>query len=132
MMQSHDTILIVDFGSQVTQLIARRVREEGVYSEIVPFDKAEEAFRRLNPKGVILSGSPASVTAENSPRAPQAVFRGDAPGGGRRRAAPGPGRRACGRCWAGAPASRPWRCGSAARSGAGTTPSSAGPRSRSW
>ncbi|HEX2556155.1 MAG TPA: glutamine-hydrolyzing GMP synthase [Microvirga sp.] len=79
MTQSHDTILIVDFGSQVTQLIARRVREEGVYSEIVPFDKAEEAFRRLNPKGVILSGSPASVTAENSPRAPQDVFSGDVP-----------------------------------------------------
>jgi len=69
-----DTILIVDFGSQVTQLIARRVREAGVYSEIVPFQKAEEGFRRLKPKGVILSGGPASVLDEGSPRAPQSVF----------------------------------------------------------
>ena len=57
----HDKILIVDFGSQVTQLIARRVREEKVYCEIVPFQKADEAFRALRPKGVILSGGPASV-----------------------------------------------------------------------
>ncbi len=70
----HDTILIVDFGSQVTQLIARRVREEGVYSEIVPFQKAEEAFRRLKPRGVILSGGPDSVTADPSPRAPEEIF----------------------------------------------------------
>src|SRR4051794_37224051 len=54
-----DTVLIVDFGSQVTQLIARRVREAGVYSEIVPFQKAEAAFKRINPKAVILSGGPA-------------------------------------------------------------------------
>lgn len=53
-----DTILIVDFGSQVTQLIARRVREAGVYSEIVPFQSAEDAYKRINPKAVILSGSP--------------------------------------------------------------------------
>ena len=70
----HDTILIIDFGSQVTQLIARRVREEGVYSEVVPFQKAGEAFRRLKPKGVILSGSPESVTLAESPRAPQDIF----------------------------------------------------------
>jgi len=69
-----DSILIVDFGSQVTQLIARRVREAGVYSEIAPFNMAEEAFHRLKPKGVILSGGPASVTDEGSPRAPQAIF----------------------------------------------------------
>ena len=56
-----DTVLIIDFGSQVTQLIARRVREQGVYSEIVPFNKAEEALERLSPKAVILSGGPASV-----------------------------------------------------------------------
>jgi GMP synthase (glutamine-hydrolysing) len=56
-----DSILIVDFGSQVTQLIARRVREAGVYSEIAPFTMAEEAFHRLRPKGIILSGSPAGV-----------------------------------------------------------------------
>ncbi|MEC9343015.1 MAG: glutamine-hydrolyzing GMP synthase [Pseudomonadota bacterium] len=69
-----DSILIVDFGSQVTQLIARRVREAGVYCEIVPFQKAEEAMERLMPKGVILSGGPASVPDAGSPRAPQAVF----------------------------------------------------------
>ncbi len=74
MTQHLDTILIVDFGSQVTQLIARRVREAGVYSEIVPFQSAEEGFRRLNPKAVILSGSPASTTEENSPRAPEIIF----------------------------------------------------------
>tara|TARA_R100001244_G_scaffold86820_3_gene66323 strand:+ start:13358 stop:14944 length:1587 start_codon:yes stop_codon:yes gene_type:complete len=69
-----ETILIVDFGSQVTQLIARRVREAGVYSEIAPFNSAEEAFHRLKPKGVILSGSPAGVPEEGSPRAPQVIF----------------------------------------------------------
>ena len=69
-----DSILIVDFGSQVTQLIARRVREAGVYSEIAPFSLAEEAFHRLRPKGIILSGSPAGVPEEGSPRAPQVVF----------------------------------------------------------
>ena len=70
----HDTILIVDLGSQVTQLIARRVREAGVYSEIVPFQKAEEAFVRLKPHGVILSGGPCSVLDEGSPRAPEGVL----------------------------------------------------------
>ena len=69
-----DTILIVDFGSQVTQLIARRVREAGVYCEIVPFTSAEAALHRLAPKGIILSGSPAGVPEANSPRAPQALF----------------------------------------------------------
>ncbi len=72
--QPSETILIVDFGSQVTQLIARRVREAGVYSEIVPFTQAEAAFERLSPKGIILSGSPAGVPEEGSPRAPQIVF----------------------------------------------------------
>jgi len=72
--QPQDSILIVDFGSQVTQLIARRVREAGVYSEIAPFNAADAAFDRLKPKGIILSGGPASVTAENSPRAPQRFF----------------------------------------------------------
>ena len=69
-----DTVLIIDFGSQVTQLIARRVRETGAYSEIVPFDKAEAAIARLQPKALILSGGPASVTTKGSPRAPQAIF----------------------------------------------------------
>ncbi|HMB10751.1 glutamine-hydrolyzing GMP synthase [Saliniramus sp.] len=73
-MAHHDKILIVDFGSQVTQLIARRVREEGVYSEIAPFQSAAEAFRSMNPRAVILSGGPASVTDEGSPRAPQEIF----------------------------------------------------------
>ncbi|MBB5717643.1 GMP synthase (glutamine-hydrolyzing) [Stakelama sediminis] len=74
-----DSILIVDFGSQVTQLIARRVREAGVYSEISPFSMAEEAFERLQPRGVILSGSPASVLDEDSPRAPDCVFESGVP-----------------------------------------------------
>lgn len=79
MTQAHDKILIVDFGSQVTQLIARRVREEGVYSEIVPFQSAEKAFREMKPKGVILSGGPASVTEDVSPRAPQEIFEAKVP-----------------------------------------------------
>jgi GMP synthase (glutamine-hydrolysing) len=74
-----DSILIVDFGSQVTQLIARRVREAGVYSEIAPFNTAEEAFNRMQPKGIILSGGPASVTDSGSPRAPQCVIDGGLP-----------------------------------------------------
>src|SRR6201747_2844075 len=71
---AHDKILIIDFGSQVTQLIARRVREEGVYSEIVPFQKAEAAFAQMKPKAVILSGGPESVHEAGSPRAPQVIF----------------------------------------------------------
>jgi GMP synthase (glutamine-hydrolysing) len=70
----HDKILIIDFGSQVTQLIARRVREEGVYCEIVPFGKAEQAFREMRPKGIILSGGPASVLDRDAPLAPQAIY----------------------------------------------------------
>jgi GMP synthase (glutamine-hydrolysing) len=69
-----ESILVVDFGSQVTQLIARRVREAGVYCEIAPFNASEEAFERLRPRGVILSGGPASVTAADSPRAPRIMF----------------------------------------------------------
>ena len=74
MASQQDRVLIVDFGSQVTQLIARRVREEKVYSEIVPFNRAEEAFAAMKPKAVILSGGPESVHEEGSPRAPQAIF----------------------------------------------------------
>jgi GMP synthase (glutamine-hydrolysing) len=79
-MQSTDTsdrpqsILIVDFGSQVTQLIARRIRETGVYCEVHPFNKAEAAFAAMQPQGVIFSGGPASVTDEGSPRAPRAII----------------------------------------------------------
>ena len=75
----HDKILIVDFGCQVTQLIARRVREEGVYCEIVPFHKAAEAFARMKPKAIILSGGPASVLDKDAPRAPTAVFEAGVP-----------------------------------------------------
>jgi GMP synthase (glutamine-hydrolysing) len=77
--QPQESILIVDFGSQVTQLIARRVREAGVYSEIAPFNAADEAFDRLNPKGIILSGGPASVADMGSPRAPQRFFEAGVP-----------------------------------------------------
>lgn len=71
----HDHILIIDFGSQVTQLIARRVRESGVYCEIWPFNQTDAAkIKAYNPKGIILSGGPCSVTDEGSPRAPQEVF----------------------------------------------------------
>jgi GMP synthase (glutamine-hydrolysing) len=69
-----DTLLIIDYGSQVTQLIARRVREAGVYSEIVPFTKTGEALERLQPKGIILSGGPASVHVDYSPHLPQEVL----------------------------------------------------------
>lgn len=67
-------ILILDFGSQYTQLIARRVREIGVYSEIHPWDMTPEAIREFAPKGIILAGGPESVTELDSPRAPQEVF----------------------------------------------------------
>ncbi|TGD73985.1 glutamine-hydrolyzing GMP synthase [Mangrovimicrobium sediminis] len=67
-------ILILDFGSQYTQLIARRVREVGVYSEIRAFDMSEAEIREFDPRGVILSGGPESVPAPGSPRAPQVVF----------------------------------------------------------
>ena len=72
--QPSESVLIVDFGSQVTQLIARRVREAGVYSEIAPFNRADEAFERLRPRGIILSGGPSSIMWEDSPRAPQHFF----------------------------------------------------------
>src|SRR5258707_10525088 len=75
----HDKILIVDFGSQVTQLIARRVREEKVYCEIVPFQSADAAFRAMQPKAVILSGGPASVHEPNAPLAPMAIFEAGVP-----------------------------------------------------
>jgi GMP synthase (glutamine-hydrolysing) len=75
----HDKILIVDFGSQVTQLIARRVREEKVYSEVVPFQKAAAAFEEMKPKGVILSGGPASVLDRDAPLAPPALYEAGVP-----------------------------------------------------
>jgi GMP synthase (glutamine-hydrolysing) len=69
-----ERVLILDFGSQVTQLIARRVREAGVYSEIHPYNMAEDAIRSFQPLAVILSGGPASVTGAETPRAPEVVF----------------------------------------------------------
>jgi GMP synthase (glutamine-hydrolysing) len=73
-MLSQDRVLILDFGSQVTQLIGRRVRESGVYCEIWPFNAADERIRAFAPRAVILSGGPASVTEVGSPRAPELVF----------------------------------------------------------
>jgi GMP synthase (glutamine-hydrolysing) len=74
-MLQHDHILIIDFGSQVTQLIARRLREHGVYCEIWPFNAVDEAsVAKFNPKGLIFSGGPASVTEDDSPRAPEFLF----------------------------------------------------------
>jgi GMP synthase (glutamine-hydrolysing) len=71
---AHDRVLIVDFGSQVTQLIARRVRESGVYCEIHPYDKVDAILDAFAPKAVILSGGPASVHEDESPSAPQRIF----------------------------------------------------------
>lgn len=74
-MTQHQCLLIIDFGSQVTQLIARRLRELNIYSEIRPFNTVKaDTLRGIAPKAVILSGGPASVTEANSPRAPQEVF----------------------------------------------------------
>jgi GMP synthase (glutamine-hydrolysing) len=72
---THEHILIIDFGSQVTQLIARRVREAGVYCEVHPYNRAQAVLDAgFDPKAIILSGGPASVCEAGSPRAPQAVF----------------------------------------------------------
>jgi GMP synthase (glutamine-hydrolysing) len=78
-MSHQHNLLIVDFGSQVTQLIARRVREAGVYCEIAPYQNADAAFERLKPQAVILSGGPASVTETGTPRAPQQIFEAGIP-----------------------------------------------------
>ena len=67
-------LLILDFGSQYSQLIARRVRELGVYCELRAFDMTDDEIRAFNPKGIILSGGPESVTEAGSPRAPASVF----------------------------------------------------------
>lgn len=77
--QDHQAILIVDFGSQVTQLIARRLRELGVFCEIHPFSKAKEALEVLNPRGIILSGGPASVLDENAPHIDPALLEAGLP-----------------------------------------------------
>src|ERR1041384_1783028 len=67
-------VLILDFGAQYTQLIARRVRELGVYCEILPWDVSNDDVRKWQPKGIVLSGGPESVTDHEPPRSPQAVF----------------------------------------------------------
>src|SRR3990167_7408471 len=74
-MTQHDLLLIIDFGSQVTQLIARRLRELNVYCEIPPYNRVTDSFLSgFAPKAVILSGGPDSVTREGSPRAPEALW----------------------------------------------------------
>ncbi|MDR2244575.1 MAG: glutamine-hydrolyzing GMP synthase, partial [Burkholderiales bacterium] len=73
-MSHHAKILILDFGSQVTQLIARRLRETHVYCEVHPFDVSDDFIRDFAPKGIILSGSPESVTEKDSPHVPEAVW----------------------------------------------------------
>ena len=76
---TQERVLIVDFGAQYTQLIARRVREAGVYSEIVPYDRAEEALAPVLPNAIILSGGPASVHEAGTPQAPQGLFSAGVP-----------------------------------------------------
>ena len=71
----HDKILILDFGAQYSQLIARRVREAKVYCELHPFDASDAFVREFAPRGVILSGGPASVYEDATPKAPEAVFK---------------------------------------------------------
>ncbi|HET8610763.1 MAG TPA: GMP synthase (glutamine-hydrolyzing), partial [Burkholderiales bacterium] len=70
----HERILILDFGAQYSQLIARRVRELHVYCELHPFDVSDAFIREFAPRGIILSGGPSSVIEGEAPRAPQAVF----------------------------------------------------------
>ena len=74
-----ERILILDFGSQFTQLIARRIRESGVYCEILPFNTAPQRIADFGAKGIILSGGPASVYEGESPKAPPIVFEMDVP-----------------------------------------------------
>jgi GMP synthase (glutamine-hydrolysing) len=74
MRMQHEKILIIDFGAQYSQLIARRVRENQVYCELHPWDVNDQFVRNFNPSGIILSGGPASVWEGGTPRAPQAVF----------------------------------------------------------
>ena len=74
-----DTILVLDFGSQYTQLIARRIRELDVFSVILPWDISKERNAQLKPRGIILSGGPESVTHNNTPRIPEIIFELDIP-----------------------------------------------------
>lgn len=72
-------ILILDFGSQYTQLIARRIREIGIYTEILPYDASDDSIKNFNPNGIILSGGPENITTDNSPTAPNIVFKLEIP-----------------------------------------------------
>jgi GMP synthase (glutamine-hydrolysing) len=74
MIDNHDKILILDFGSQFTQLITRRIRELNVYSEIRPYSISDEEIKQFNPKAIILSGGSESVTAHNSPQIPKIIY----------------------------------------------------------
>jgi GMP synthase (glutamine-hydrolysing) len=74
MLPNHETVIVLDFGSQYTQLIARRVRELGVYSEILPFNSSTEVIRQKNPQAIILSGGPSSVYEEGAPHPDRAVL----------------------------------------------------------
>ena len=73
-MSHHETLVILDFGSQVTQLIARRVRELGVYAQILPCTASIEAIRALAPRAIVLSGGPSSIYEDGAPRPDPAVF----------------------------------------------------------
>ena len=73
-MSKEDKIIILDFGSQYTQLIARRVREIGVFSMILPCDSSVKKIQSLNPKGIILSGGPETVTEIGTPKINKALF----------------------------------------------------------
>ena len=70
----HETVLVLDFGGQYNQLIARRVREAGVYCEVIPYTASMDRIRSYDPKGIIFTGGPASVLDEGSPRCDPAVF----------------------------------------------------------
>src|SRR6476660_9081104 len=74
MSSTHETIILLDFGAQYTQLIARRVREAHVYCEIVPYNVPIDEVLRRQPKGIILSGGPASVYGEGAPHSDQALW----------------------------------------------------------
>lgn len=78
-MKHQETVIIIDFGGQYAQLIARRVRECGVYCEILPYNKPAEEILSHNPKGVIFSGGPASVNMENAPQLDEGVFKAGVP-----------------------------------------------------
>ena len=73
-MKNNELILILDFGGQYNQLIARRVRECNVYSEVVPYNISIEKIKEKNPKGIIFTGGPASVYGEDSPRCAEGIF----------------------------------------------------------